>query len=95
MVIVLDDEREVIEKIDKKLTEKGWVFKGAILNYDKAWKKQASVYEKNGEYIVSGLDSKGKLEINESISKEEAEEKIEDSMKEIRKFMIKKASEMM
>lgn len=94
-MISLDDKREIIEKIDKKLTDEGWIFKGAILNYDTAWKNQASIYEKNGEYIVSGLDSMGETEINEKISKDEAEKRIDESMKEIRKFMIKQAKDMM
>ena len=77
-----------IEKIDEKMQKDGWSFLGPILNYDKAWKNQASIYEKNGKYIVSGIDSNGEGELHEPISKNEAEKRIEDSIKEIRKFMI-------
>ena len=77
-----------INEIDKKLQKEGWKFLGAILHYDKAWKNQASVYEKDGKYIVSGIDSSGNAELNESISKKEAEKRIDESIKEIRKFML-------
>lgn len=82
------DERELIENFDKKLQENGWRFLGAILHYENAWKNQASIYEKNGKYVVSGLDLTGKNELNDSISKEEAEERLDESIKEIRKFMF-------
>ncbi|RLI64238.1 MAG: hypothetical protein DRO67_04390 [Candidatus Asgardarchaeum californiense] len=84
----MEDKREVIENIDKKMQENGWKFLGAILHYEGAWKDQASVYEKNGKYIASGLDSTGENELNESISKKEAEERLDESIKEIRKFMF-------
>jgi len=77
-----------INKIDKKLQDDGWNFKGAILHYKKAWKNQASVYEKNGKYIVSGIDFTGEKELFKSISKKEAEKRIDESLKEIRKFML-------
>jgi len=77
------------EKLDKKMQEKGWKFLGVILHYDKAWKKQASVYEKHGKYVVSGIDSTGENELFETISKDEAEKKLKESIIEISKFMMK------
>lgn len=77
-----------IDEIDKRLQKEGWKFLGAILHYDKAWKNQASVYKKDGKYIVSGIDSSGNAELNEPISKKEAEKRIDESIKEIRKFML-------
>lgn len=77
-----------IEKLDKKMQENGWTFLGAILHYEKAWKKQASVYKKSGKYVVSGIDSSGKNELLEPISKKEAEKRLNESIKEIRKFMF-------
>lgn len=77
-----------VEELDKKMQKNGWKFLGVILHYDKAWKKQASVYEKNGKYIVSGINSSGKNELHEPISKNKAEKRIEDSIKEIRRFMF-------
>lgn len=77
-----------IEELDKKLQRDGWRFLGPILHYEKAWKKQASIYEKNGKYIVSGIDLTGKSELNEPISKIEAEKRLDESIKEIRKFML-------
>jgi hypothetical protein len=77
-----------IEIIDKKMLKHGWKFLGPILHYDKAWKNQASIYEKENKYVVSGLDSSGKAELNEAISKEEAEKRIQESLKEIRKFIF-------
>lgn len=82
------DKKIDIDEIDKKLQDNGWKFLGAILHYEKAWKNQASVYEKDGKYIVSGIDSTGEKELRESISKKEAEKRIEDSIKEIRRFMF-------
>ena len=61
---------------------------GAILHYDKAWKNQASIYEKNGEYVVSGIDSSGETELHEPISKKEADKRLDDSIKEIRRLMF-------
>jgi len=80
--------KQDIEKIDKKLQKEGWKFLGAILHFEKAWKNQASIYERNGNYIVSGIDSTGKKELNLSISKKEAEKRLEESLKEIQKFMF-------
>ena len=77
-----------IDQLDKKMQDKGWTFLGAILHYEKAWKEQASIYEKNGEYVVSGIDSTGKKELLEPISKKEAEKRLDDSIKEIRRFMF-------
>ena len=45
--------------------------------------------EKNGKYIVSGRDSSGKNELFEKISKKEAEKKINESIKEISKYMFR------
>lgn len=70
------------------MQKQGWKFLGAILHYEKAWKNQASIYEKENKYVVSGLDSSGKAELNEPISKEEAEKRIQESLKEIRKFIF-------
>ena len=77
-----------IEKLDKKMQDDGWTFLGAILHYKKAWKEQASIYKKNGKYVVSGIDSYGKNELFEPISKKEAEKRINESIKEIRRFMF-------
>jgi len=77
-----------IEKLDKKMQDDGWTFLGAILHYKKAWKEQASIYKKNGKYVVSGIDSSGKNELFEPISKKEAEKRLNESIKEIRRFMF-------
>ena len=77
-----------IEELDKKMQKDGWRFLGPILHYEKAWKEQASIYEKNGDYVVSGIDSTGEKELNIPISKIEAEKRIDESLKEIRKFML-------
>jgi len=77
-----------IELLDKKMQKNGWRFIGPILHYDKAWKNQAAVYEKEGKYVVSGIDSTGKTELHEPISKNEAETRIKESFKEIRKHML-------
>jgi len=80
----------IIEELDKKLQRDGWTFLGPILHYENAWKNQASIYEKNGKYILSGIDSTGEKELNEPISKIEAEKRLNDSIKEIRKYMLGK-----
>jgi hypothetical protein len=77
-----------IELLDKKMQKEGWMFIGPILHCDKAWKNQAAVYEKDGKYVVSGIDSTGETELNEPISKKEAETRIKESFKEIRKHMF-------
>ena len=77
-----------VNELDKKMQQDGWKFLGAILNYKKAWKNQASIYEKEGRYVVSGIDSSGEAELHEPISKNEAEKRLDDSIKEIRKFMF-------
>jgi len=77
-----------VEELDKKMQERGWKFLGAILHYENAWKNQASIYEKDGEYVVSGVDSTGEKELNEPISKKEAEKRLDDSIKEIRRLMF-------
>lgn len=79
-----------LEELDKKMQKDGWNFKGAVLHYKKAFKEQASVYEKEGKYIVSGIDSSGESVLFKSISKKEAEKRLEESIKEISKFMFKK-----
>jgi hypothetical protein len=79
-----------VEELDEKMRKDGWTFLGAILHYEKAYKKQASVYEKNGKYVISGIKSNGLNELFESISKKEAEERLKESIDEIRKFMFKK-----
>ena len=78
-----------VEEIDKKLQKNGWKFLGPILHHKKAWKNQASIYEKDGKYIISGINSSGKAELNEPISKKEAKKRIEDSLKEIQKYMFR------
>ena len=77
-----------VEELDENMQKNGWKFLGAILHYEKAWKNQASIYEKDGEYVVSGIDSSGKVELHESISKEEAEKRLDESIKEIRCHMF-------
>jgi len=77
-----------INQLDKKMRDNGWKFFGAILHYKKAWKNQASIYVKNGKYVISGIDSTEKNELHEPISKKEAEKRVEESLKEIRKFMF-------
>ena len=77
-----------VNELDEKMQKNGWKFLGAILHYEKAWKKQASIYEKDGEYIVSGIDASGESELHEPISKKEAEKRIEESIKEIRRLMF-------
>lgn len=83
------DSRINVEELDKKMQKDGWIFKGVILNYKKAFKEQASVYEKEGKYVVSGIDTSGENELFENISKEEAEKRIKESIKEISKYMFK------
>lgn len=78
-----------IDDLDKKMQKDGWTFLGAILHYDKAYKNQASVYKKDGKYIVSGIDSTGNSELFEPISKKEAEKRVEESINEIKKYMFK------
>jgi hypothetical protein len=77
-----------VDELDKKMQKDGWKFLGAILHYEKAWKNQASIYEKDGKYVVSGIDSSGESELNESISKKEAEKRLDESIKEIRRHMF-------
>ena len=77
-----------VEELDEKMQKKGWKFLGAILHYEKAWKKQASIYEKDGKYVISGIDASGESELNESISKKEAEKRLDESFKEIKKYMF-------
>ncbi len=70
------------------MQEQGWKFLGAILHYKKAWKNQASIYEKDGKYVVSGLDSSEEAEVHEPISEKEAKKRLYDSLEEIRKFIF-------
>jgi hypothetical protein len=81
-------EKLDVDKIDEKMQKNGWKFLGPILHYPKAYKNQASIYEKDGKYVISGMDYTGKKELFEKISKKEAEKKVNESIKEIRKFMI-------
>ena len=78
-----------VEDLDEKMRKGGWTFLGAILHYGNAYKKQASIYVKNGKYVVSGIKSNGETELFEPISKKEAEKRIKESIEEIRKFMFK------
>ena len=82
------DTKIYLEELDNKLQKKGWKFLGPILHYEKAWKDQASVYEKDGKYIVSGINASGKTELNEPISKKEAKKRLEESYKEIKKYLF-------
>jgi len=84
----MDTEIDV-EELDQKMQKNGWNFKGAILNYKNAFKEQASIYEKDGKYVVSGVDSSGKNELFETISKKGAEKRINESTKEISKYMFR------
>ena len=80
-----------IESLDKQMQKKGWKFLGPILHYEKAFKGQASVYEKKGKYIVYGIDKSGKDILNDSISKSDAENRLKKSLIEISKFMLQKS----
>lgn len=80
-----------LEKLDKQMQKKGWRFLGPILHYEKAWKGQASVYEKNGKYIVIGIDKTGENMLNSPISKSDAEKRLKKSLIEISKYMLKKS----
>jgi len=84
----MNDEIDV-NVLDQKMQKNGWKFKGAIINYKKAFREQASIYEKDGEYAVSGIDSSGKKELFITISKKEAEKRIDESIKEISKYMFR------
>ena len=77
-----------VDEIDKKMQDQGWKFLGPILHYEKAWKNQASIYEKDDKYVVSGIDSDGIAELREPIPKDEAKKRLKESMDEIRKFML-------
>ena len=78
-----------VEELDEKMRKDGWTFKGAVLHYEQAYKKQASIYEKNGKYVVSGIKSDGNSELKTPISKKEAEKRLKESIDEIRKLMFK------
>ncbi len=82
------DKKTHIEKIDEKMMDQGWTFFGPILHYDKAWKKQAGIYKRNGKYVVSGLDSSGTHELHEPIEKTEAQKRVEESLEEIKKYVF-------
>lgn len=82
------DNKVDVESIDKRMQEQGWKFLGAILHYKKAWKNQAAIYEKDGKYVVSGLDSSEEAELHEPISEKEAEKRLHDSLEEIRKLIF-------
>jgi hypothetical protein len=83
------DNKIIVEELDQKMQKNGWNFKGVILNYKNAFKEQASIYEKDGKYVVSGIDSRGKKDLFETISKKEAEKRIKESIKEISKYMFR------
>jgi len=82
------DKRAHIEKIDKKMQEQGWRFFGPVLHYKKAWKDHAAIYERNGTYVVSGLDVSGENELHESIEEKEAIKRKEEGFDEIKKFVF-------
>lgn len=77
-----------MDKIDKKLRSKGWIFLGPILHYKKALEDQACVYKKNNEFIVAGVDSSGENDFYDPISKNEAEKRVKESLEEIKKHMF-------
>jgi hypothetical protein len=77
-----------IELLDKKMQENGWRFIGPILHYSQAWKNQAAIYEKDGKYVVSGIDFTGKKELYKPITKIEAEKRIKESYEEIKKHIL-------
>ena len=82
------DKRTQVEKIDKKMQEQGWNFFGPILHYEKAWKDHAAIYERDGKYVVSGLDASGDNELLEPIEKKEAIKRKEEGFNEIKKFVF-------
>ena len=82
------DNKVDVESIDKRMQEEGWKFLGAILHYKKAWKNQAAIYEKDGKYVVSGLDSSEEAELHESITEKEAKKRLHDSLEEIRELIF-------
>ena len=82
------DKRTHIEKIDKKMQEQGWKFFGPILHYEKAWKDHAAIYERDGKYVVSGLDESGENEWHELIEEKEAIKRKEEGFNEIKKFVF-------
>jgi len=82
------DKRTQVEKIDKKMQEQGWKFFGPILHYKKAWKDHAAIYERNGKYVVSGLDVSGENELNDPIKEKEAIKRKEEGFNEIKKFVF-------
>jgi len=52
----------------------------------KPGKNKLQFMKKKGKYVVSKIDSTGNVELNEPISKEEAEKRFGERIKEIRKF---------
>ena len=85
----IKDKKIDLDKLDEQMQKDGWKFLGPILHYEKALKNQAVIYEKNGRYVVSGIDQTGKNILQDSISKKEAEKRIKESLIEISKFMLK------
>ncbi len=81
-------EKIDLNLLDKKLKEKGWIFVGPVIHYDKALNEQASVYKKNGDFIVSGIAKNGEEELFEPINKKEALKRVEESYDEIKKHMF-------
>jgi len=60
----------------------------SIIALQEAWKEQAAIYVKNGKYIVSGIESKGEFELNESITEVEAIKRKKESLEEIKKHIF-------
>ena len=83
------DKRTHVEKIGKRIQEQGWIFFGPILHYKNAWKDHGAVYERDGKYIVSGLDFTGEKELLEPIEKKEAIRRVGESLEEIKKYILK------
>ena len=82
------DKQAHIEEIDKRMQEQGWMFFGPILHYKKAWKDHAAIYKREGKYVVSGLDFSGEKELHEPIEKKEAVRRTEESLEEIKKYIL-------
>lgn len=83
------NEETDINKIDEQMQKDGWTFLGPILHYEKALKDQGLVYKKNDEYIVLGIDKTGANTFKDKIEKNTAEKRVEESMIEISKHMLR------
>lgn len=84
----MTDETD-INRIDEEMQKQGWIFLGPILHYEKALKDQALVYKKENEYIVLGIDKTENKTFKDKIEKNIAEKRVQESMIEISKHMLK------